>query len=39
VGILTKQDVLDYAAVDLPHVHSGVAIDVRKDDLMLPIRW
>lgn len=32
VGILTKQDVLDYAAVGPTARASGVAIDVRKDD-------
>ncbi len=32
VGILTKQDVIDYAAVGPTARASGVAIDVRKDD-------
>ncbi|MBW6501770.1 MAG: nickel-dependent hydrogenase large subunit [Bacteroidales bacterium] len=32
VGILTKQDILDYAAVGPTARASGVAIDVRKDD-------
>lgn len=32
VGILTKQDVLDYCAVGPTARASGVAIDVRKDD-------
>jgi NADH-quinone oxidoreductase subunit D len=32
VGILTRQDVLDYAAVGPTARASGVAIDVRKDD-------
>jgi len=32
VGILTRQDILDYAAVGPTARASGVAIDVRKDD-------
>ncbi|MFC2151575.1 nickel-dependent hydrogenase large subunit [Bacteroidota bacterium] len=32
VGILTKQDIIDYAAVGPTARASGVAIDVRKDD-------
>jgi NADH-quinone oxidoreductase subunit D len=32
VGILTKQDIMDYAAVGPTARASGVAIDVRKDD-------
>jgi membrane-bound hydrogenase subunit alpha len=32
VGVLTKQDVLDYAAVGPTARASGLAIDVRKDD-------
>jgi NADH-quinone oxidoreductase subunit D len=32
VGILTKQDILDYAAVGPTARASGLAIDVRKDD-------
>jgi NADH-quinone oxidoreductase subunit D len=32
VGVLTKQDVVDYAAVGPTARASGVAIDVRKDD-------
>lgn len=32
VGILTKQDVIDYAAVGPTARASGVAIDIRKDD-------
>jgi membrane-bound hydrogenase subunit alpha len=32
VGVLTKQDVIDYAAVGPTARASGVAIDVRKDD-------
>lgn len=32
VGVLTKQDVLDYAAVGPTARASGVAIDIRKDD-------
>ena len=32
VGVLTRQDVLDYAAVGPTARASGVAIDVRKDD-------
>ncbi|MFH0842905.1 MAG: nickel-dependent hydrogenase large subunit [Bacteroidota bacterium] len=32
VGVLTKQDILDYAAVGPTARASGVAIDVRKDD-------
>ena len=32
VGILTKQDIIDYGAVGPTARASGVAIDVRKDD-------
>jgi len=32
VGVLTKQDIIDYAAVGPTARASGVAIDVRKDD-------
>ncbi len=32
VGILTKQDIIDYAAVGPTARASGVAIDIRKDD-------
>ena len=32
VGILTKQDIIDYAAVGPTARASGIAIDVRKDD-------
>jgi len=32
VGVLTKQDIMDYAAVGPTARASGVAIDVRKDD-------
>jgi NADH-quinone oxidoreductase subunit D len=42
VGILTKQDVIDYAAVGPTARASGVAIDVRKDDPYAaypPVNW